>query len=258
MTMTEATRSIQNDHRIAQFLGRDPLLNFHILSAYRHDRASVIGLAESGEAVLGVAVASRESAREAPLMRLDAIGPVALRRLLATLRPMPTRLMLHRHWFAETVERAVGPLRVRSSIEVYAVDADYPAARPDPRVAEIRRADLALLMTQPHGWMLDVLHHHLSLGYQAFGLVQDGELIAQACCGYPAAQVEEISHVFTDPARRGRGLAQAAVGAAVAAVQGRGHRAVYYSRSTNMASRRVAEHCGLRHIGSMHEVALST
>lgn len=255
--MTEATRSIQNDRRIAQFLERDPLLNFHILSAYRYDRTGVLGLAESGEAVLGVALGSWQSAKEPPLARFDAIGPVALRRLLAALRSAPGRMVLHRPWFAEIVEREIGPLRLRAGIEVYATAAESPAAQPDPMVAEIRPADLAPLMAQPHGWMLDVLHHHLSLGYQAFGIIEDGALIAQACCGYPVAQVEEISHLYTDPARRGRGIAQAVVAATVAAVRGRGHRAVYYSRSANTASQRVAERCGLAHIGSMHEVALT-
>src|SRR5579859_269399 len=80
--------------RIDEFLARDPLRNFHLTSTWRHERAAVVGLAENGAALVGVAVAGKGDARQPPLVRLEAIGPIALRRLLATMRTPPQRLML--------------------------------------------------------------------------------------------------------------------------------------------------------------------
>lgn len=250
-------RSRRCQDRIEQFLGRDPLLNFHIASTYRHEPSRIIGMAESGEALVGVAIARAGTAKDAPLVRLDAIGPVALRRLVATLRPKLTRLLLHRPWLAEALERDLGPLRVRFSTEIYNTDDDFRVTVPDPRIRELRQVDLAPLLARSHDWMLDVLANHLARGWQAFGILDDGALIAQACCSYPTGDLEEISHVYSAPEYRGQGLASASVRAAIAAVGARGHHALYFCRTANLASRRVAERCGLRHLSTMHEVAVT-
>jgi predicted GNAT family acetyltransferase len=105
---------------------------------------------------------------------------------------------------------------------------------------------------------LSVLAEHLRRGGAVLGIVQEGVLIAHAACGLPVGALEEISHVYTAPLRRGQGLAQAVTLTAKKEIEARGRRPVYRSRTGNMASRRVAEHCGLIHITTIRELAVES
>jgi GNAT superfamily N-acetyltransferase len=243
-------------HRIEQFLERDSLLNFHITSTLLHERAEVLGLAESGEALVGVAIAATSPSGKASLLRFDAIGPVALRRLLAGLRERPARLMLHRPWQGAVIERELGPLEVRSGVEMFSAGPGAFTAAADPRVRELTAADVDRAREQAPSWILDLLRDHLARGWQAFGVYVDGSLAAHVCCGYRTGTAEEICHLFTTPEQRGRGLATAVVGVAARAIVARGHQPIYFSRSVNKASQRVALCSGFHRVGTLQEVAV--
>ncbi|HEY8283523.1 MAG TPA: hypothetical protein VIJ28_03975, partial [Chloroflexota bacterium] len=61
--------------RARLFLERDPLLNYSAARILLYEDGSVAGMAESGEAVVGIAIAARPAGGEPPLIWLDAIGP---------------------------------------------------------------------------------------------------------------------------------------------------------------------------------------
>ncbi|MDB5074165.1 MAG: family N-acetyltransferase [Chloroflexi bacterium] len=256
MVARGALQRKQEIDRVERFLERDSLLNFHITSTLLHERAEVVGLAESGEAVVGAAIATPSASGKPSLLRFDAIGPVALQRLLASLRERPARLMLHRPWQGAVIEREIGPLEVRSVVEMFSAGPHAFTALADPRVRELTPADVARALEQAPSWILELLRDHLARGWHAFGAYVDGSLAAHVCCGYRTETSEEICHLYTTPEQRGRGLATAVVGVAARAIVARGHQPVYFSRSVNKASQRVALCSGFHRVSSLQEVAV--
>ncbi|HWQ16108.1 MAG TPA: GNAT family N-acetyltransferase [Roseiflexaceae bacterium] len=110
-----------------------------------------------------------------------------------------------------------------------------------PLVAEDADAlDLAPCALSPAA-----LRSWLRRGWRVFGAVRGGALLAHALAAYPLADTEEVSAVFTAPRARRQGLASAVAAAAIADITGRGRRAIYVTRKTNIASRRVAERLGM-------------
>ncbi|HVC81657.1 MAG TPA: GNAT family N-acetyltransferase [Chloroflexota bacterium] len=250
--------------RARRFLERDPLLNYAAARALLYEDATVAGMAESGEAVVGVAIAGRPAGGEPPLIWLDAIGPVALRRLLATLGRPPRRFLVQRPWMDAVLSRELGPSRIRHAIELFAGeigpdarDAVAPEWRePIAPVVPLTLAAIEGLRAGSSAWNLAALAEQMARGGEAYGVVLEGVLVAHAACGFPAGSVEEITHVYTAPGWRGMGLAQAVTLAAARAITGRGHRPLYRGRTGNAASRRVAERCGLVHFASARELLL--
>jgi GNAT superfamily N-acetyltransferase len=241
--------------RARLFLERDPLLNYSAARILLYEDGSVAGMAESGEAVVGIAIAARPAGGEPPLIWLDAIGPMALRRLLATLRPS-RRFLVHRPWMDAVVSRELGPSRVRHGIELFSGEV---ALEPREEVAPVIPLTLEAiegLRAGSSAWNLSALAGQVSRGGEAYGVLLAGTLVAHAACGFPAGSVEEITHVHTAPGWRGKGLAQAVTLAAARVISGRGHRPLYRSRTGNAASRRVAERCGLSHFASARELLL--
>ena len=242
--------------RAMHFLERAPTVNFHIASTLLHEPSRIVGLAECGEMLVGVAVAGRSASGKPGLLRLDAIGPIALRRLLATLRERPQRMMLHRPWQEAVVAREFGAVRVRMEITMYGAAPGDITSPPDPPVRVLTTDDVAAARVRSHSWVLDLLAEHLARGWQAFGIYAGDQLAAHVCCGYQTGAVEEICHLFTAPGHRGRGLATAVVGGAARAILARGHQPVYFSRNANTASQRVALRAGFRAAVSLREVAV--
>ncbi|HXT36379.1 MAG TPA: GNAT family N-acetyltransferase, partial [Chloroflexota bacterium] len=250
--------------RARLFLERDPLLNYSAARALLYEDAVVAGMAESGEAIVGVAIAGRSKGGEPPLIWLDAIGPVALRRLLATLRRPPRRFLVQRPWMGAVLSSGLGPSRVRHEIELFA-GVSVPDARdeveresrePIAPAIPLTMEALEALRAGSSAWNLAALAEQVARGGEAYGVILDGALVAHAACGFPAGSVEEITHVFTAPGWRRKGLAQAVTLAAARAIHRRGHRPLYRSRTGNTASRRVAERCGLIHFVSVRELLL--
>jgi predicted GNAT family acetyltransferase len=249
-------RHEDNTARALRFLERDAAANFHIASTLLHEPSRIVGLAESGEALIGVAIAGKSPAGRPGLLRLDAIGPVALRRLLATLHDRPTRVMLHRPWQDEVVAREIGPVRSQTEIIMYGATADDITGPGDPGVRVLTAGDVVAAQARSRSWVLDLLAEHLARGWQAFGAYAGEELAAHVCCGYQTGAGEEICHLFTTPEHRGRGLATAVVGGAARAILARGRQPFYFSRSANTASRRVAVRAGFHAMLSLREVAI--
>jgi GNAT superfamily N-acetyltransferase len=245
--------------RALRFLERDPLLNYSAAQALLYGGASVAGMAESGEALVGVAVAGRALSGEPPPVYLDAIGPIAFRRLLATLRRPPRRIVVGpRIWLESALKTAFGSVRLRHGVELFAGDSSLPDRDLDLPVQSLTWEMIEVLRLQSAGWNLSVLAEHLGRGGEVWGIVRDGALIAHAACGLPVGALEEISHVYTAPLHRGQGLAQAVTLTAMRAIMARGRRPVYRSRTGNMASRRVAERCGLIHSMTIRELAVES
>ncbi len=256
MALGQGPRHGESTERALRFLDRDPIVNFHIASTLLHERAEIVGLAESGEALVGVAIAPRSASGTVGLLRLDAIGPIALRRVLATLRERPARLMLHRPWQADVVEREIGAVRLLTDITMFTVAAVDIAGPADPRVRVVTARDVAAAQARSRSWLLDLLAEHLARGWQAFGIRDGEELVAHVCCGYQTGATEEICHLFTAPEQRGRGLATAVVGGAARAILARGRQSVYFSRNANTASQHVALRAGFHAAVSLREVAI--
>jgi len=243
-----------SSQRAPRFLDRDPLLNYSAARALLYESASVAGMAESGEAVVGVAIAGKPLAGEPPIVWLDAIGPIALRRLLATLRHAPRRFLVHRSWMDAVVSRESGPVRIRHGIELFSGDVIQAAGAAVAPVLPLSSAIIDAVRGGSPAWNLTALAEQAARGGEAYGVVLEGVLVAHAACGFPAGLVEEITHVYTAPTWRGKGLAQAVTLAAARAIIARGHRPLYRSRTGNAASRRVAERCGLTHFASAREL----
>jgi GNAT superfamily N-acetyltransferase len=244
--------------RALRFLERDPVLNYTAAHALLHGGASVVGMAESGEALVGVAVQGPAMGGEPAPVHLEAIGPVALRRLLATLRRPLRRVAVHRAWLEAALARETGPWRPRHGVEVFAGEAGLPVRDLEGQVRFLTLETIEALRAQSASWNLVVLAEHLKRGGQVVGVVKDEVLVAHAAFGLPIGSVEEISHVYTAPAWRGQGLAQAMTLTAMRAISARGRRALYRSRTGNMASCRVAERCGLVHVVGIREFVAET
>jgi GNAT superfamily N-acetyltransferase len=243
--------------RALRFLERDPLLNYSAAQALLYGGASVAGMAESGEALVGVAVAGRALGGEPPPVYLDAIGPIAFRRLLATLRRPPRRIVVGpRTWLESALKPAFGAVRLRHGVELFAGDASLPDRDVDLPVQSLTWDMIEVLRRQSAGWNLSALAEHVGRGGEVLGIVRDGVLIAHAACGLPVGALEEISHVYTAPLHRGQGLAQAVTLTAMRAITVRGRRPIYRSRTGNTASRRVAERCGLIHSTTIRELTV--
>ncbi len=245
--------------RALRFLERDPLLNYSAAHALLYGGASVAGMAESGEALVGVAVSGRAAGGEPPSVYLDAIGPIALRRLLAALRRPPNRIVVApRPWLESALKQEFSAVRLRHGVALFTGDASMADRDPDPRVQPLTWDTIEALRRRSSAWNLTVLAEHLGRGGEVLGIVADGELVAHAACGLPVGSLEEISHVYTAPLHRGQGLAQALTLTAMRAIAGRGRRPVYRSRTGNMASRRVAERCGLILVTTIRELTVES
>ncbi|MGH2344934.1 MAG: GNAT family N-acetyltransferase [Chloroflexota bacterium] len=242
--------------RALRFLERDPLLNYSAAHALLHGGASVVGMAESGEALVGVAVAGRSMGAEPAPVHLEAIGPVALRRLLSTLPRPPRCVSVHRTWLETALTQEIGPLRFHHSVEIFAGEPRLPDRAIDTRVQPLTLETIEVLRAQSAAWNLVALADHLGRGGQVLGVLRDGALIAHAAFGLPVGSLEEISHVYTAPAWRGQGLAQAMTLVAMRAIAVRGRRPLYRSRTGNAASCRVAERCGLGHVAGIRELTV--
>ncbi|MGH2409690.1 MAG: GNAT family N-acetyltransferase [Chloroflexota bacterium] len=253
--LTSSSSAVARE-RAPRFLERDPLLNYAAARALLYEDATVAGMAESGEAVVGVAIAARPTGGEPPLIWLDAIGPVALRRLLVTLRRPSRRFLLQRPWMDAVVADDLGPARIRHGIELFTGDAGGEPRGESAPVVPLTLEILERLRAGSSAWNLAALAEQVTRGGEAYGVLLGGALVAHAARGFPAGTVEEITHVYTAPGWRGKGLAQAVTLTAARAIIGRGHRPLYRSRAGNAASRRVAERCGLTHFASAREVLL--
>lgn len=251
-TLTPTAGSVR--HRALCFLARDPLLNHGAARALLYEGATVAGMAESGEAVVGVAIAGLPVGGE-PLYWLDAIGPIALRRLLATLRQPLRRVLAGHPWIAEALAAEIGPVRGRHTIEIHAGQVGQ-IGQADTRARLLNFEQLETLRARTSAWNLAVLSEHTARGGEVYGILQKEDLIAHVACGFPANGVEEITHLYVAPDWRGRGLARALTLAAMAAIEARGYRPLYRNRAGNRASRRVAVRCGLVRIASVQEVVV--
>jgi RimJ/RimL family protein N-acetyltransferase len=252
-----AQADLATEHALC-FLTREPLLNFHIISSLLHEQAEVTCLVASGQAVTGVAVAKRDRAGKQTLLRLDAAGPAALRRLLTTLPERPERLILHRPWHHAEVARHYGTVRRRSSVQMFAASQSDLAGWPDARVRALSLAEVGVARQGRRSWILDQLYDRLASGCHAFGIYSGGQLVSHACCAFSTGTNEEICDLFTAPAHRGRGLAPAVVDAAARAILAQGRQPVYFSRGVNEASQRVALRCGFKPIVSLQEFVVDS
>lgn len=75
---------------------------------------------------------------------------------------------------------------------------------------------------------------------------------ASACCLLAGDGIGQVESVATLPAARGRGLAQAAILAAVAASQEAGHRATFLGADADDWPRLMYEKLGFETCGTMH------
>lgn len=244
-------------NRACRFLERDLPANVEALCTLLYAGGQVLGVADSGEGMVGVAVAEPQANGRPAFLRVDAIGPIALRRLLATIEPRPERFLLQHDWLLPALQTLVGPLRTRFQVVVYSALDPRAVRAQNMEVRELSDADQVSLLALDGEWTPEILARYLGRGWHIYGVFAGDLLVAQACCGYPTIHTEEVGQVFTRPEWRGRGLATAVVSMAARSVVTRGRQPVYLARAEHAASRHVAERCGLQCSHILREVETS-
>jgi GNAT superfamily N-acetyltransferase len=117
--------------------------------------------------------------------------------------------------------------------------------RPHPLVRRLSLNDGDALDLAPCGLSPTALRNWIKRGWHVYGAVYESMLLCHALAAYPLGDTEEVAAVYTAPGARRQGFASAVVAAVIADIAGRGRRAVYACKKTNVASQRVAEGLGL-------------
>lgn len=122
---------------------------------------------------------------------------------------------------------------------------EQPQQRPHRLVRRLTIDDADMLDLEPCSLSPTAMRNWLKRGWRIFGAVESGQLLCHALAAYPIGDTEEVAAVYTARQARGQGLASAVVAATIADIIGRGHRAIYATTKTNIASQNVAKGLGL-------------
>lgn len=117
--------------------------------------------------------------------------------------------------------------------------------RPHSLVRRLALNDSDAVDIAPCSLSPTALRNWIKRGWRVYGAVSDGMLLCHALAAYPLGDIDEVAAVYTAPGARRQGLASAVVAAVVADIVGRGRRAAYACKKTNVASQRVAEGLGM-------------
>jgi GNAT superfamily N-acetyltransferase len=153
------------------------------------------------------------------------------------------------HW-AEVTGMGATPFNGQRIYEL----GDVPA--PGTAKGHLRRAaagDCELLLEWMHGFSDDVRERHMPeevltrrVAAGQFWLWEDNGACSVAAHTVPVGGVTRVQAVYTPPARRGRGYAQACVAALSARLQDAGHRCILYTDLANPVSNKLYRRIGYR------------
>ncbi|MDQ2630783.1 MAG: GNAT family N-acetyltransferase, partial [Actinomycetota bacterium] len=119
---------------------------------------------------------------------------------------------------------------------------------------ELIRSGLSAEATEPERTTEQLLEmdHRFSAVAAGRWFLAPAQDPASACCLFSADGIGQVEEVGTLPAARGRGLAQAAILAAIAASQDAGHRVTFLGADANDWPRLMYEKLGFETCGTMH------
>ncbi len=113
--------------------------------------------------------------------------------------------------------------------------------RPNALVRRLSLDDADAIDLAPCALSPTALRNWIKRGWRVYGAVYELMLLCHALAAYPIGDTEEVAAVYTAPGARRQGFASAVVAATIADIVGRGRRAVYACKKSNVASQRVAE-----------------
>jgi GNAT superfamily N-acetyltransferase len=123
-------------------------------------------------------------------------------------------------------------------------------------VRQLHERDCTELDLLPCGLSSTALRGWLRLGWRVFGAIEGATLLAHALAAYPIGESDEVAALYTAGRARRRGIGSAVVSAVIHDSRARGRRAFYIASRHNHASRKLAEHLGLRLLTETYEIVL--